>query len=432
MERALRQLRKYSAKKEKLGKKVMVMTFGKQERLPGIHGSALRQRILDAIGGSSDAYREKKRHVYATCGYSVETHRARVRFPKKPLADRYIEWTDVALGLRSDLEIEHLTLSDHRFGDAVVTVDAPASVMTVRIRPRQTAHLQLFNPQLGSHAVQVEVFSTSAIPHIPSGISKARLKVGPFSLFIDTGAVEDEADDRCSLNTRMSWDYDEKCALSKIGEAARAMTLLSSSGTRMSLDLSASNTNAIELELGVPPAIDKCFDRFLKMAWAVSVMAKHIGLETTELSSGDIEHTPWSALLCASIVEGRTDTELTLPALPMGDSKRPVLVVACAFPLADWIVFTCGMLVLRRTTDGAKFTFTTGGGQCLGVWRVPHAEATKFPIVAKQAEFVRRLKENADLQVFSVDPRTDETVKALEAEALGLDAVPSDNSGGDD
>lgn len=430
MEKALRRLRRYSAKKKKLGKNEMVITFGKEVRLTRIHGSELRQRILEAIGDSSDAYRDKKRHFYTTCGYSAATHRAQVRFPQKTMPEHYVDWTDVALGLRSELDVEHVKVADQRFDDAIVTLDAPARAMTMRIGPLQTAHVQLFNPQLGSHAIQVEVFSTAAIPHIPAALSKARLKAGPFSLFIDTGAVDNEADDRCSLKTRMSWDYDEKCALSKIGEAARAMMLLSSPGTRVSLEFSSSRNSAVELELGTRPTVDQHFNRFLNTAWAVATVSKQVGLDGAELSSADIEHTPWSALLCASIVEGRIDTELSLPARPVEESKRPVLVVAGAFPVADWVIFLCGMLVPRATADEAKLTFTTGGGRCLGIWKVPRAEAKEFPIVQKQAEIVERLEEDAELHVFSVDPRTEETVRALGEEGSTVDAANTDGAGG--
>lgn len=412
MEKALRRLRKYSGKGKSLGSKEMTITYGQGDRLPRIHGEELRARVIEAIGSNAEAYRDKKKTFYATCGYSAESHRVALRFPEKPRSQHYREWADVALGLRSDLDVEHVKITDQRFGDAIVKVDGPASILTLQVRPIQTAQLQLFNAKLGNHSIRADIFSTTVVPHIPDEMSSARFKMGPFSLVIDTGKCDDHGDGTCSVKTRVSWDYDERFSLAQMGEAARAMMLMSSPGTRVSLQLSAAEDASMEFWLGVPPSLKQGFARYLLTVQAAATVGKYVGLEGIELASGELDHLPWPTVLASSIVEHGPDVELRLPAVPKDKSKKAVLVVSCAFPIADWVIFSSGALPLKGKSKD-KFVFTTEHAQNLGVWKVRSADANNFPIVKKQAEFVERLEQDRTLEVFSVDPRTDDGMKAL-------------------
>ncbi len=419
MEKALRRLRKYSAKKKQLGSNEMAITYGQSDRLSRIHGAELRERVLDAIGGDAQAYRDRKRQFYATCGYSAEAHSVTVCFPQKPVNEHYLDWTEVALGFRSDLDVEHIKITDQRFDEAIATLDAPASILTMKVNPVQTAQLQLFNAKLGNHSTRVDIFSTSVVPHIPAELSKARLKVGPFSFVIDTGMSDDHGDGTYSLKATANWNYDERFTLERIGDAARAMMLMCASETRVSLLLSLLAECPLDFWLSAPATLDKKLERYLRTVQAAAAVGKYVGLETLDVRSGELERIPWTALLARSIVEQAADTELWLPARPVTKSKRPMLVVSCAFPVGGWVIFACGALPLR-TKSKKKFTFSTEHAENLGVWKVPIEEAKGFPIVQRQAESVNRLEKNPGLEVFSVDPRTDAGMAAL----MSGDAAP--------
>lgn len=411
MEKALRRLRNCSAKGKPLGRKEMAITYGLGDRMAPVHAE-LRSRVLNTIGADSDAYRSRKARFYRTCGYSEETHRLTVRFRKKSMSDHYVDWTDVALGLRSDLDAEHIKVTDQRFGEAVVTSEGPISLFKMQAKPIKNVQLQLFNSQLGNHSTSAAVFSTAAVPHIPEELSKARLKMGPFSFIIETAKSDDHGDGTCSITTAVRWDYDEIVTIEEIGSAARTMKLMCAVGTRISLELSEDGEGTVEFWLGKVPVLSNSFESYLATVQAAATVCRYVGLEDLKLPSGELDHLPWPVVLSSCILEGATDAELTVPALPYDESRRPVLVVSCAFPLSEWVVFTCGALPLKSRTE-EKFTFTTQGAENLGVWKVAVEQVAKFPIVHKQAEFVKRLESNSELAVFSVDPRTDEGMKTL-------------------
>jgi hypothetical protein len=428
MEKALRRLRKWSAKGTELGSKEMAITYGQGDRLPRIHGEELRRRVLGAIGGDARAYRDKKEHFYATCGYSAEAHPVTVSFPQKPRSERLLEWTEVALGLRSDLEAKHVKVTDQRFDDAILELDAPASLVTLRAHPTQTAQLQLFNAKRGNHSTRVDIFSTSVIPHIPAESSKARLKGGPFSLMIDTGKCDVHGDSTWSTEAKLSWDHDERFTLARIGDAARTMMLMTSPETRVSLLLSAAKDTSIEFWLSDPPRLHASFARYLLTVQAAAAVARYVGLDATELASGELDHLQSPALLAGGIVENASDIEVNAPARPVDKSKRPILVVSSAYPIADWVIFTSGALPLKRKAKD-RFVFTTEHAQNLGVWKVRTAEAKDFPIVEKQAESVERLEKDPKLAVFWVDPRTDAGMRRLMSGPAGSDGQQLDAQG---
>lgn len=421
MEKALRQLRKYSAKKKRLGSSTMAITYGREDRLARVHGEVLRARVLDAIGDDPDAYRDRKKHFYVTCGYSAESHLVTVRFPEKPMREHHVEWTEVALGLRSDLAVEHVRVTEERFGDAIVKVDAPASILKMHAHPTQTAQLQLFNAKLGNHSTRADVFSTSIIPHIPDELSKARFKVGPFSFVIDTGKCNDHGDGTCSVTTSVSWDYDGRFTLARMGDAARTMMLISSPATRVSLLLSGVEGTSTEFWLSNTRSLKQGFLGYLLAVQAAAAVGKYVGLEAIELASGELDHLRWPAVLASSVLGQTPNVELRLPARPADKAKKAVVVVSCAFGIVDWVVFSCGALPRKRKTRD-KFVFTTDHAQHLGIWKVPISEAKDFPIVQKQAEFVEHLGQSRKLAVFSVDPRTDDGMRRLMSGATGADA----------
>lgn len=413
IEKALRKLRNHSPKK-KLGKTTLLLTYCDDDRLPKIHGSALRQRLLDGIGSDIEAYREKKERFHKTCGYDGETQTMQVTFPDKEVGQHHADWIDVALGLRSDLDIKHLRVTDNRFGESVVTLDAPGSVLTMKVRPTQTAHLRLYNANAGNIGVQAEIFSTAVIPHIPAELSKARVKIGPLSLLIDTGKRESPAGNNVrEISCSASWDFNEHCALSRMGEAARAMVLLTTLGTQVSLELSNPDGTSLDLQVHNLPPPNPAFERFLKTVWAVSIVAKRAGLDTLELAPPVFERIPLIALLAASILEGTSDTLLTFPPQIVDSSKKPVLVMACAFAVPKWAFFVCGMLPGRSMGDPMTMNFTTEGGRCLGIWKTPIQQAKKFPIKDRHAEWVARLQEDPSLQVFWIKPGDNSEYKTL-------------------
>ena len=412
MEKALRRLRKYSARGKPLGDREMVVTYGQSDRLQRIHGEVLRQRIRDAIGDDAEAYRERKKRFYATCGYSADAHRVTVRFPKKPMNEHYLDWTNVSLGLMSDLNVEHIKVMDQRFGEAIVKLESQGGKLSIRVNPIQSAQLQLFNDKYGNLSTRVDFFSTFAIPQIPTELSKVRMRVGPFSLYVDTGKSVGEDNNTCSLNSRLSWDFDEQCALSKMGDGARAMRLLCRAGTRVSLTVSDCEPPSVDFCVSNPSTLSDGLKLHLFTVEAVAAVGRYVGLETMELASRVLESILMPAALAGGIVQGSPEFNIICPAAPVAKSKKPVLVVSCGFPLGDWVLFACGALPLRqKSKDG--FKFTTERAQNFGVWKVSAERAKDFPILERQAEAIERLEKNAALHVFSIDPRTDNALRRL-------------------
>jgi hypothetical protein len=279
IEKALRRLRKHPPRK-KLGKLEMQVTYGVADRLPRVEGRELRSRFLNAIGADVKAYRHQKTDQYLNLGYHPGSRAVQVTFPSQEERQHHANWAEVALGVRSNLNITRLKVLDRRFGEEVVVDDAPATVMMIRARPSQLGRLRFFNPNRGHHSTSVEIFSTSSVPFIPAEMSQVRFTVGPLSLFVYTQArsATDEGNE-VSLRATISWNYDHVCLLTKLGDAARAMRLMYAPATVMQIEAADPEFRPVATRLGNFPAIEDERDRYLRTVWAVSSLAKQVDLD---------------------------------------------------------------------------------------------------------------------------------------------------------
>ncbi len=431
IEKALRRLRKHPPRK-KLGKNEMQITYGVADRLPLVEGGELRSRLLNAIGLDVRAYRRQKTDHYLNLGYHPGSRIAQVTLPPQEEERHHSDWAEVALGVRSNLNVTRVRVLDRRFGEETVIDDAPASVMTIRARPSQLGRLRFFNPNRGHHSTTVDIFSTSSVPFIPAAMSQVRFAVGPLSLFVYTQARSrtDEGNE-VSLRATISWNYDHVCSLTELGDAARAMRLMYAPATVMQIEAADPEFLPVEARLGNFPAIEEDRNLYQQTVWAVSSLAKQVGLDALEMRAGDLELIPWTALLAGCIVDGTEGAEFEYTVHALDKDKTPVLAVACGYPLGEWLVFCCGKLPAKPQTKDGEITFTSEGARLLSAWKVRRDQADQVAIDVKYADIVKRLEENTQLQVFELKPAVaqlleyaDEAVPSVESKASPSDETP--------
>lgn len=228
VERALRSLREADRELHKIK---LHVSFEAQHRLGKLHGSVLRQRLLETIGNDVFAYQKRKHAHYKTCGYGADAWRATFEFDGTDQEELIKRWEEIALGHRQTVEFKKVTVEDVRFGRAVVRSDIPSGAGKLTLTPtphRGTMYVESAD-RFKWVSLPVEIYSALDMPMVPADRAKVRIKAGPLSFTLPMKADWGDNDEE-TVPAGFAMDDTTPCHVGALASAARALRLLANDG----------------------------------------------------------------------------------------------------------------------------------------------------------------------------------------------------------
>lgn len=403
MERALRRLRECDAAPHTV---TMNVSWSDADRLTNVSGTDLRAALEAHIGADLMEYQRRKHELATGLGYDQATNTVVVRFPNKDKTEQIREWTEHALGLRDSLDVEHVEVTERRFGiaSAPTNLGGPGK-MSFKPKPRSVQIRVIAADGVERVTATALLYSTGTIPHIPKDEARARFQVGPFSLVLQTGSdlKSDEPGTR-ELQADLRWDEDGEHTVAQLGKAAAFYRISASAGARIEFVLDASEPHRSQSVMLSGFALSADRNDELAELEAARRVLERFGLEERLASSSLADGCPQFTLLDSLMSRTAPDVEIGVECSEQSHERFAVIIAPAAWIGDHAIVGVFALLGAPRYERG--LTRVRGDRVQIGsVEIVERSRLETFDLAARLTKFDKDLEAEHGDAVLVVRPK---------------------------